>query len=184
MDSLLELEIFMRKVELSETYKYVLDNIKDTFFFDSNVFGIGLFAEKKIPVGSVLAIMDGQLISVDKFLELKEMLSSHMSDFAEMNMFAEVNFVEDTKVLYRPFRTKYSFIQTSDNFNVALTPISNGTNSYLVMLTALKDIYEGEELLRQKDEKESILALQAIEEIPLYIHHVNLMPEQVVLACA
>ena len=104
----------------------VVDNIADTNIRESQVHGKGLFTNKAIKKGSVLCVLDGQVIEYNLY---------------EKNELAiEWNAIENDFLLVRPYRTKYSYINHSRTPNLEVT-------SWPLKVIAIRDISEGEELL-------------------------------------
>lgn len=106
----------------------VVDNIKSTYIADSQVHGYGLFCENKIPTGNILVCLDGQIIPWD----LHE----------KLNLTSEWNALPDNRLLVRPYKTKYYFINHSRTPNVEV--VRKDDEQLQVM--ALRDLVAGEEL--------------------------------------
>ncbi len=92
---------------LSSEYAAVtaVDNIPGTAIKSSSLHGYGLFAERVIRKGTVLAILEGQKVDYN--------FNAGMARFIEWNA------VGDGQILVRPYRTKYSFINHSRGPTVA-----------------------------------------------------------------
>ncbi|KXS55407.1 MAG: hypothetical protein AWU57_186 [Marinobacter sp. T13-3] len=107
----------------------VVNNIADTRIQVSDIHGYGLFAEKVITEGSVLARLDGQVVSYD--------FNARTADFTEWNA------LPGNRILVRPYRTKYSFINHSrtPNCRVRMDDRHN-----VVVVEALLDVVPGAEL--------------------------------------
>ncbi|MFW5913578.1 MAG: SET domain-containing protein [Bacillota bacterium] len=116
----------------------VIDNIENTTIKKSSIHGLGLFATKTIPKGTLLTTLDGQEVTWDKFDEIKKFYYKHFKN-NEFHFFLEWNAVSQTTLLVRPLRTKYSFINHSRNPNLSID-----IRSYKI--TALKTINKDEEL--------------------------------------
>lgn len=87
-----------------------IDNINDTEIRKSSIHGYGLFAKKNVHPKTRLAILDGQVV--------------HFEVNKKMAGFTEWNALEGNRILVRPFRTKYSFINHSRNPNAELRRLS------------------------------------------------------------
>ena len=89
----------------------IIDNIPNTIICESAIHGRGLFSAVSIPVGAILAVLDGQLIPlVKQHIIEADICASH----------CEWNAVSKDMLLVRAFRTKYSFINHCLNPNLKL----------------------------------------------------------------
>jgi len=89
----------------------IIDNIPNTIIGRSDIHGKGLFSTVPIPAGAILAVLDGQLIPLAKqHIVTADICASH----------CEWNAVSKDMLLVRAFRTKYSFINHSNNPNLRL----------------------------------------------------------------
>jgi len=97
----------MQEVNLEDT----VDNLKNTYIKKSDIHGYGLYAKKDIDKDQVLGYLDGQVID----WKLHD----------EYNLTLEWNAIGDNKLLVRPYRTKYSYINHSREANllIAYDPI-------------------------------------------------------------
>lgn len=89
----------------------IIDNIPNTRIAPSAIHGEGLFATVTIPAGSILTVLDGQMIP---------MAMQHVVSTDICAAHCEWNAVSRDMLLVRAFRTKYSFINHSHNPNVRL----------------------------------------------------------------
>lgn len=110
------------------TVPTTLDNIANTRIAPSPIHGLGLFCTDSIPAGSLLAILDGQVIP--------------WSVYAADRLCEEWNALPGEHLLVRPYRTRYSFINHSRTPNAAVTLLP----SYQVRLETLRDIHTGDEI--------------------------------------
>lgn len=89
----------------------IIDNIPNTIIAESAIHGKGLFSAVSIPVGAILAVLDGQFIPLAKqHIVSTDICASH----------CEWNAVSKDMLLVRSFRTKYSFINHSIYPNLRL----------------------------------------------------------------
>lgn len=134
--------------KLESLREMVLDTIPLGEIYPSHIHGYGLFAKEDIREGTILCIMNGQIM---RWYEYKESCTRIKAALKEQDhpLFLEWNCLgtgsgvsgtaEDTYLLVRPFRTKYSLINHSRTPNCQLlyNPLR---------VVAMKDIQEGEEL--------------------------------------
>ncbi|OUN87966.1 SET domain-containing protein [[Collinsella] massiliensis] len=116
-------------------FAYVLDTIPLGYIAPSPVHGNGLFARCAIPAGSVIATLDGQVMSWSTYRELRDSIDS-----TSPILFYEWNALEQNTLLVRPFRTKYSFINHSRSPNLQI-------ERFPLRVVALSDIAQDEEFL-------------------------------------
>lgn len=89
----------------------IIDNIPNTKISESAIHGKGLFSTVSIPAGAILAVLDGQLIPLAKqHIVSTDICAAH----------CEWNAVSKDMLLVRAFRTKYSFINHSNDPNLRL----------------------------------------------------------------
>lgn len=119
--------------------KVTLDNLLFSYISESKIHGFGLFAEKDIRCGSILGVLDGQVIEWDEYDRLSSMLKDSFGAYKNY-IFMEWNAIDARTLLVRPFRTKYSYINHSYSPNVAIAynPIR---------IITIKDIVKNEELV-------------------------------------
>ena len=108
----------------------VVDNIEGTRISSSSIHGYGLFAERVIERGVMLAELDGQIVSYDLNFRAKN--------------FMEWNALTGDRILVRPYRTKYSFINHSRDPNCR---VRVDCHKAIVILESTTDIPPGAELL-------------------------------------
>lgn len=113
--------------------QFVLDNISFSEIKPSKIHGRGLFATCDILEGTLLGVLDGQVIPWDRYDEIRAQVGE-----CSPVLFFEWNCLSETTLLVRPFRTKYSFINHSRTPNLTLV-----RNPLRIMAT--KPIKKGEE---------------------------------------
>lgn len=106
----------------------VIDNIQCTFIAVSAIHGDGLFSETAMAAGHVLANLDGQVVP--------------WAVHERLNLVSEWNALPNNRLLVRPYKTKYYFINHSRTPNTEI--LRSGTRQ--VQVVALRDIAAGEEL--------------------------------------
>ncbi|GIU17877.1 SET domain-containing protein-lysine N-methyltransferase [Shewanella sp. MBTL60-007] len=117
----------------------VLDNIENTDIRHSELHGFGLFCHAhNIECGSLLCVLDGQILTVDKYNELESKLAPKIPNYKNY-FFMECNYLGKNELLVRPLRTKYSYINHSRTPNIAL-------HYDPLRLIALRDIRVDDEL--------------------------------------
>lgn len=84
----------------------VVDNLKFSFIGKSTIHGYGLFASQDIEKGVALGILDGQIVPL--ILHKK------------YNLTLEWNAIDESTLLVRPYRTKYSYINHQRQPNLVL----------------------------------------------------------------
>jgi len=97
---------------LKTTPKNIIDNISNTYVSHSPIHGFGLFANKNIRADEKIGKIDGQLID-----------RKHIRHFRKSNKiygYNEWTAISENKLLARPFRTKYGYINHSRLPNVKL----------------------------------------------------------------
>lgn len=107
-----------------------IDNIPNTIVSNSQVHGQGLFAASTIAKGTQLCFLDGQVVNI-KDLPSNEVIS------------LEWNALPDDKVLVRPVRTKYYYINHSRTPNAEVSLSDDGR----LGIIAVTDLKPGDELL-------------------------------------
>jgi len=107
----------------------IIDNISNTYVSHSSVHGFGLFASKDIKADKKIGKIDGQLID-----------RKHIHHFRKSNKiygYNEWTAISEDKLLARPFRTKYGYINHSRLPNVKL----DGFN-----IVTIREIQKDEEI--------------------------------------
>ena len=89
----------------------IIDNIPNTRISESAIHGKGLFSMASIPVGAILAVLDGQLVPFSR---------QHVVSADICAAHCEWNAVSKDMLLVRAFRTKYSFVNHSQCPNLRL----------------------------------------------------------------
>lgn len=110
---------------------------------NSKIHGFGLFASEDINANTTIGILDGQIISNDRYEKLRMSLSYGLGRYRKY-FFMEWNALDDELLLARPFRTSYSYINHSTKPNLELIKSENGFNLKVV---TLRSISKDEELL-------------------------------------
>ena len=113
----------------------IIDNMANTYVDESRVHGRGLFASREMPAGTVLGVLDGQVMDWEQYDRLRSTVTG-----CYPALFFEWNCISPNTLLVRPFRTKYSFINHSREPNVALV-------RFPLRVVAIKDLAPGDELL-------------------------------------
>ncbi len=116
----------------------IIDNISHAEIRPSSIHGFGLFATEPISAGTILGVLDGQVIDWDEYDLICSSLS--LPKQVKQNIFMEWNALSESVLLVRPLRTKYSFINHSRTPNVHL-------EYHPLRVVVSRDLQEGEELL-------------------------------------
>lgn len=103
----------------------IIDNVKKTEIKDSNIHGKGLFATENIKKETKLCYLEGQVVP----WEIK----------IKYNKEEEWNPLDEKTVMVRPYKTKFSFLNHSEEENIVI-------KYFPLRLEAKKDIKKGEEL--------------------------------------
>jgi len=107
----------------------VIDNISNTYVSHSFIHGFGLFANKNINADEKIGRIDGQLID-----------RKHIHHFRKSNKvygYSEWTAISEDKLLARPFRTKYGYINHSRLPNVKLDGLD---------IITIREIHKDEEM--------------------------------------
>ena len=123
---------------LKSVRELTLNNIQDTKINNSNIHGFGLFATNKIRKGSILCNLEGQILNQETYNNISNQLKPSVLDI-EKYLFMECNYINETEILVRPFRTKYSYINHSFTPSVAI-------KYFPIRIVAIADIELGDEL--------------------------------------
>ncbi|MGM0411470.1 MAG: SET domain-containing protein [Bacillota bacterium] len=125
--------------ELNLIKNNVIDNVSFSYIKESSIHGLGLFASESIKAGTILGILDGQIIKWNEYENIVQKLENEISDI-DQYLFMEWNAVDEETLLVRPLRTKYSFINHSrtPNLEIVYNPIR---------IVAISDIKVHEEYL-------------------------------------
>lgn len=123
----------MRNADIND----VIDNLINTYIDTSQIHGLGLFAKIELKKGDILGLLDGQI--VDWELQTKYSLSY------------EWNAISDNKLLVRPYRTKYSYINHSrqPNLLILYNPIRVVADEDIPKNTELSLDYRSESLNKE-----------------------------------
>lgn len=90
-----------------------INNIQQGYIAPSKIHGFGLFSKVNIDQNDILCLLDGQIISWDKYHEIYNNLIDAIKSPFEKYIFMEWNALDEKTLLVRPFRTKYSYINHS-----------------------------------------------------------------------
>jgi len=126
-------------LDLEFVRRNTIDTIKGTRIRKSTVHGFGLFTVRCYKKGEILCILDGQILSIDKYNSLQKNISNHIENYKDY-FFMECNYLDIHTCLTRAYRTKYSYINHSKKPNVYLAP-------YPLRLIVLDDLEADQELL-------------------------------------
>lgn len=107
----------------------VVDNIESAYIKESEIHGFGLFSSCNIEANNKIVDLDGQI--VPWFLHEK------------LGLTEEWNALPGDRVLVRPYKTKYYYINHSRSPNLKI--VRDGCDK--VFLYTKVDIFEGQELL-------------------------------------
>ena len=116
-----------------------IDNISFSYIDRSPIHGFGLFADENIRKGTLLGVLDGQVMAWDHYDRIADYFQKEIGQSAG-EIFMEWNALSESVLLVRPFRTKYSLINHSRRPNLELH-----RNPLRVVTT--RDISANEELL-------------------------------------
>lgn len=131
--------------KLDFVQKVVIDNILFSYIDKSNIHGLGLFADRNLHSGTILGVLDGQIMNWNSYDELSNYLKESFGKYQNY-IFMEWNAIDSKTLLVRPFRTKYSYINHSyePNLEIKYNPIR---------IETIKDIKKNEEfVLNYKNE--------------------------------
>jgi len=105
--------------DLDFVKKVVIDNISFSYISNSKIHGFGLFADSNIQKNTILGILDGQIMDWNNYDNLSDFLKNEFNIYKNY-IFMEWNALNNKTLLVRPFRTKYSYINHSENPNVTI----------------------------------------------------------------
>lgn len=97
----------------------VVDNILFSDIKPSLIHGFGLFATQSISKGSIIGLLDGQLMSWEHYEHIENKIKNDMGMY-ENYIFMEWNAIDEDTLLVRPLRTKYSYINHSYKPNLEI----------------------------------------------------------------
>lgn len=126
--------------DLAFNIAHTLQTIPDTEIRNSSVHGFGLFAKKTILAGTQLCRLDGQWMDFFDYENLRVRLSGSVGR-TQHYWFMEWNY-HNGRLLARPMRTSYSFINHSVIANAVVKPTTDG----FLSLEACKTIREDDEI--------------------------------------
>ncbi len=127
------------KLDCQFLQQNIIDNIPQGYIAHSKIHGYGLFAKVDIYKGDILCILDGQIISWDMYQRLVANLKNKIQKPYEQYFFMEWNALDESTLLVRTLRTKYSYINHDRHPNVQLT-------KYPLKIVAICDIYKNTEI--------------------------------------
>ena len=129
----------MDRLDLTFINRNIIDNIKQAYISNSSIHGFGLFAKVDIDKNDILCVLDGQVISWDKYNSITNNLSMHIQEPYVQYFFMEWNALSEDTLLVRSLRTKYSYINHSRTPNTKLL-------YHPIRVVAIKDIPKDEEI--------------------------------------
>jgi len=97
---------------------FYIDNLRDTYVERSAVHGFGLHAGRALAAGERLGVLDGQLVDRSSF---ERMVSRQPFSGYGRYLFEEWNAISADRLLVRPLRSKYGFINHSRTPNLQIT---------------------------------------------------------------
>lgn len=129
----------MNDLDIKFVKRHIVDNIKECYIDVSNIHGFGLFAKDKIKTETVLCELDGQVLTWEKYEDIKESLREYIVAPYDKYFFMEWNALSENILLVRSLRTKYSYINHSiePNVKVIYKPLR---------IITIRDIEKDEEL--------------------------------------
>ena len=120
--------------------KNTINNIKQGYIAPSEIHGFGLFAKVNIDKNDILCVLDGQILSWEKYHNIQNNVSHLIKSPYEQYIFMEWNALDEDTLLVRPFRTKYSYINHSRSPNIKII-------HYPLRIVAISDIKLDEEII-------------------------------------
>lgn len=132
----------MSTLDLDFLRQSTIPSISGALIKPSPIHGFGLFAEQLFRAREMLCRLDGQLLEISEYLAITTSYNENKGDDKLKNLLIECNKING-RILARAYRTHYSFINHSTEPNADLTKKEGGP----LVLRALKDIQEGEEIL-------------------------------------
>ena len=130
----------MNELDINFVKRHTIDNIKECYIDISNIHGFGLFAKHNIKSEIILCELDGQILTWEKYEDIKESLREYIITPYDKYFFMEWNALNENILLVRSLRTKYSYINHSREPNVKIIydPLR---------IITLRDIDQDEELI-------------------------------------
>ncbi len=119
--------------------KNIIDNIPHGYIAPSKIHGYGLFAKVDIHEGDILCTLDGQIVSWDMYQILVNNLRDKVQEPYDQYFFMEWNALDETTLLVRSLRTKYSYINHDRHPNTQL-------KKYPLRIVAVHDIKRDTEI--------------------------------------
>ncbi|CAM4082340.1 SET domain-containing protein [Shewanella aquimarina] len=117
----------------------VVDNIGDTQIDVSELHGFGLFCQEfGFEAGQELCVLDGQVVTIEHYEKIEALVAPNILAYKNY-IFMECNYLGADKLLVRPFRSKYSYINHSRTPNLELKRDP-------LRVVTLRKIVAGEEL--------------------------------------
>jgi hypothetical protein len=117
---------------------FYVDNLRDTYVKRSAVHGFGLYADRALTAGERLGSLDGQFVDRSSF---DRMVSREPFPGFGGYLFEEWNAISADRLLVRPFRSKYGFINHAREPNLVIA--REGGSLYIDVLA---DVRAGAEL--------------------------------------
>ncbi|WP_215842076.1 SET domain-containing protein [Acidithiobacillus montserratensis] len=120
----------------------------------SPVHGFGAFANSSLPAGATIVHLDGQVLTIGDIAKLTQTLRHGIDDHLLNYFFMEWNFIpipeNRNRVLARPFRTVYSYLNHSRDPNCKVAGSYPGT----FRVETIRDVSAQEELFLNYLEEE------------------------------
>jgi SET domain-containing protein len=123
----------------------IIDNIQHTCIRPSPVHGRGLFATRSLKKDGLLCVLSGQMISENDYQALIKQAS------LPRELFMEKFRIDESRIVITPFRTKYSYINHSNEPNIYSYLVGHNLHVF-----ASVDINFGEEILDKYNLKKHI----------------------------
>ncbi|WP_153913185.1 SET domain-containing protein [Shewanella sp. TC10] len=124
--------------ELNFVKAATLNTIAKTDIKQSELHGFGLFATDLMKEEQILYLFDGQVVSIADYQKIEQLMAQEIEPYKNY-IFMECNYLNNTTLLVRNFRTKYSYINHSRTPNTEI-------RYHPMRLVTLRDIQANEEL--------------------------------------
>ncbi|MBW3139222.1 SET domain-containing protein [Ferrimonas balearica] len=115
-----------------------LSTIVNTEIRPSALHGFGLHATAPIAAGTLLCVLDGQVMPIAHYQKMEAQIGPSLGPFRKY-VYMECNYLDNQTLLARNFRTSYSYINHARDANTELVP-------HPLRLVALRDIAADEEM--------------------------------------
>lgn len=130
----------MKKLDYHFIKKNTINNIRQGYIAPSEIHGFGLFSNINIDKGDILCILDGQIMSWEKYNSIQKVVSPILTSPYEQYIFMEWNALDEDTLLVRSLRTKYSYINHSQTPNTEIF-------YHPLRIVAIEDIDKDQEIL-------------------------------------